>query len=99
MKPSAILVSLALALTSPVGWADYPHSARDLAATCAGCHGTQGVSEPGMVRLAGMPAENMMQQLMDFRDGEREATIMHQITKGYTEEQLQQIADYFAAQE
>jgi cytochrome c553 len=33
-----------------------------------------------------------------FKTGTREATIMHQIAKGYSDEQIQQMADYFASQ-
>jgi cytochrome c553 len=33
-----------------------------------------------------------------FKAGTREATIMHQIAKGYTDEQVKQMADYFANQ-
>jgi sulfide dehydrogenase cytochrome subunit len=35
---------------------------------------------------------------MDFKAGKRPATIMHQLAKGYTDEQLADIAGYFAAQ-
>jgi cytochrome c553 len=33
-----------------------------------------------------------------FRSGSRPATVMHQISKGYTDAQVQSVADYFAAQ-
>ena len=33
-----------------------------------------------------------------FRDGKRPATIMHQIAKGYTDQQFEQLADFFARQ-
>jgi cytochrome c553 len=36
--------------------------------------------------------------LLSFKNGTRPATIMHQLTKGYTDEQLAQISAYFAAQ-
>jgi sulfide dehydrogenase cytochrome subunit len=36
--------------------------------------------------------------LKDFEDGKRPATIMHQIAKGFTDEQLEVLAAYFAAQ-
>jgi cytochrome c553 len=39
-----------------------------------------------------------MQKLRDFRSGAKPATIMHQISKGYTEAQLELVAAYFAAQ-
>ena len=73
---------------------------RSLAASCAHCHGTQGQALPGqaMVKLAGLPADYMLSQLLAFRNGSRPATIMHQLSKGYTPEQLAAIAAYFAAQ-
>lgn len=98
MKPSLVLAALCLAGASGLAAAEYPHAARDLAATCANCHGTDGRSVGGSDSLAGVPAANTLQKLKEFRDGDRPATIMHQITKGYTEEQLKLVADYFAAQ-
>ena len=35
--------------------------------------------------------------MMDFKTGRKPATIMHQLTKGYSDEQLQQLAAYFAS--
>ena len=76
-----------------------PNLARNLAATCAGCHGTDGHARPDatMPALAGVPAAQLMQTLREFRSGTRPATIMHQISKGYSEAQLELIAAYFAA--
>lgn len=71
---------------------------RDLAAACAICHGTNGYNAGGLPHLAGQPRDYIIQQLRDFRDGKRPATIMHQIAKGYTEEQYELMANYFAAQ-
>jgi sulfide dehydrogenase cytochrome subunit len=36
--------------------------------------------------------------MKEFRDGKREATVMHQHAKGYTDEQLDAIAAWFAQQ-
>ncbi|MEW6694472.1 Cytochrome subunit of sulfide dehydrogenase [Tepidimonas thermarum] len=68
------------------------------AAACANCHGTNGHAEPGMESLAGKNKDELMQKLMDFKTGRKPATIMHQLTKGYSDEQLQALAAYFAAQ-
>ncbi len=77
-----------------------PEAARSLAATCANCHGTNGRAVPGagMAPLAGMDRAMLMRALTEYRSGARPATIMHQITKGYTEAQLDAIAGYFATQ-
>ena len=68
------------------------------AAACANCHGTEGRALQGMEALAGKDKDEMLQKLLDFKNGRKPATIMHQLSKGYTEEQLAQISAYFAAQ-
>jgi cytochrome c553 len=49
------------------------------------------------VPLAGMAAPQLIASLADFRRGALPATVMHQIAKGYTEEQIRLVAGYFAA--
>ena len=95
--PAAALCLLAMAGTSHA--AD-PNLARNLAATCANCHGTNGnaVKGSGLDSLAGVPKDKTLQKLADFKSGDKPASIMHQITKGYTDEQLDLIATFFAAQ-
>ena len=71
-----------------------------LAATCANCHGTQGRAVDGAAvpGLAGMPAVYLVEQMKAFKAGTRPATVMHQLAKGYSDAQIDQIAAYYAAQ-
>lgn len=69
-----------------------------LAANCANCHGTTGSAKGAMPSLAGQPKAQMVEQLKAFRDGKRPATIMHQLAKGYTDQQIELIADHFSRQ-
>jgi sulfide dehydrogenase cytochrome subunit len=71
---------------------------RYLAANCANCHGTTGSARGGMPSLAGQPKAYIVEQMKAFREGKRAATIMHQIAKGYTDQQIELIADHFARQ-
>jgi cytochrome c553 len=73
---------------------------KSLAATCANCHGTQGRAVEGAAvpGLAGMPAAYLAEQLKAFKAGTRPATVMHQLAKGYSDAQVDQIAAYYAAQ-
>jgi cytochrome subunit of sulfide dehydrogenase len=71
---------------------------RYLAANCANCHGTTGTAVGAMPSLAGQNKLIMIEQMRQFRDGRRPATIMHQIAKGYTDQQIELIADYFSQQ-
>lgn len=68
------------------------------AAACANCHGTEGRALTGMESLAGKDKDEMLQKMLDFKNGRKPATLMHQISKGYSDEQLAQITAYFAAQ-
>jgi cytochrome subunit of sulfide dehydrogenase len=74
--------------------------ARSLAANCAGCHGTAGhaVDAASVPNLAGMPAAHLVEQMKAFKSGARAATVMHQLSKGYSDAQIDQLAAYFAAQ-
>jgi cytochrome c553 len=74
------------------------NQARYLAANCANCHGTQGRAQAGFFSLAGYPKEAFVAQMKAFRDGTRPATIMHQLAKGYSDEQIELMAEYFARQ-
>lgn len=70
-----------------------------LYASCAACHGTAGAGIGGVLpRLAGQPKGALADSMRAFKAGTRPATIMQQIAKGYTEEQIEQIAAYLAAQ-
>ena len=75
-----------------------PLQVRSWAAACANCHGTQGHAQPGNEPLAGGNKDEMLKKLMDFKSGAKPATIMHQLSKGYSDEQLAAIAGWFAAQ-
>ncbi len=99
-KLLAVTVTIAITSLMPVA-AEQPAGSttgRDLAAACAICHGTNGWSAGGLPSLAGQPKEYLVRQMRDFRDGRRPATIMHQIAKGYTEDQYQLLAAFFASQ-
>ena len=93
-----LVVVLAGAGLSQTASAADPNAARNLAATCSTCHGTDGRSVNSVPpSLAGQNKDYLLKQLQEFRDGKRPATIMHQHAKGYTNEQLELIAGYFAA--
>jgi cytochrome c553 len=76
-----------------------PAGVRSMSATCSSCHGTNGVSAGGAIAgLAGLNRDYFIIQMKSFKEGKREATLMHQIAKGYTDAEVAAMADYFAAQ-
>ena len=99
MNNKLLLASLACAASlAQSAVAQDANTARNLASACAICHGTNGANAGGLPNIAGQSRDYLAKQLRDFRDGKRPATIMHQIAKGYTEEQIDALAGYFAAQ-
>jgi len=76
-----------------------PLGVRSMSATCSACHGTNGNSVGGAIgALAGMNKEYFVTQMKLFKEGKREATLMHQIAKGYSDAETAAMADFFAAQ-
>jgi cytochrome subunit of sulfide dehydrogenase len=72
--------------------------ARNLAATCANCHGTNGQARGDMKVLAGMSADKIVALIGDFKSGAQPSTVMGQLSKGFTDEQIRLVAGFFAAQ-
>jgi len=101
LKAGALTASVLIAAGVPAMAQDSASlRTKALAATCANCHGTEGravdgASVPG---LAGMPAIYLVDQLKTFKAGTRPATVMHQLAKGFSDAQIEQLAAYFAAQ-
>jgi cytochrome c553 len=100
MKIQHALTAAALVALSGLAQAQVdPLHVRSWAASCAACHGTNGHAQPGMISLAGVPKEIIIQKMLDYKAGRvPAATIMHQLAKGYSDEQIAAIAGYFAAQ-
>jgi cytochrome c553 len=73
-------------------------AAQYLAANCANCHGTNGQAKGAMPSLAGQPKATIIEQMKAFRDGKRPGTIMPQLAKGYTDQQIELAADFFSRQ-
>ena len=72
--------------------------ARDIAATCASCHGTNGVSRGGIESLAGKSKGDIAGKMQAFKSGAKPGTIMPQLAKGYTDAQIELAAGWLAAQ-
>ena len=68
-----------------------------LAASCANCHGPDGRSTGGIPTLRGLPEAHLLQRLQAFKAGTaKDATVMPRLAKGYDDEQLQALAQWFS---
>jgi cytochrome subunit of sulfide dehydrogenase len=66
------------------------------AQSCIGCHGPGGAGAGAVPAIAGRDAGELRALLQAFRNGERPATIMDRIARGYSEAELATAADHFA---
>jgi len=69
-----------------------------LSQTCAACHGTMGSSVAVIPTIAGADPEYFVETMQAFKSGDRKATVMDRVAKGYSDEQITAMANYFAAQ-
>lgn len=99
MRTTALCGALGLAMLAAGAVAVAGPSAEMLAYTCAGCHGTDGSSVgPSSPHIAGMNPEYFVDSMKAYKADERNPTIMNRIAKGYTEDQIQAMAEFFAKQ-
>ena len=90
---TAALVSAPLFATSLPAQAD---PGRLLAAQCAQCHGTHG-GGPGFDEIAGKNANDLFEELIEMKYRPVEG-IMDRQARGYSDAQLQLIADFLSTQ-
>ncbi len=100
MSPKQSMTAALLVLMPAVAFAQKVDTrAERLAASCANCHGTSGVAAGSNIPgLAGQSKEAILDKFQAFKAGAAPATVMHQLAKGYTEEQIVLIAEFFARQ-
>jgi len=92
------ITTLAVAIGSAGTHAQDANLGRSLAATCANCHGTNGVSQGVVPTIAGVDKDTLTRMLKEFKAGTRTGTIMPQLAKGYTDAQIETVAAWLAAQ-
>lgn len=84
-------------MLAAVGHADQMTRGQMLSVACAGCHGTDGKSPGSIPSISGKEAAVLEKMLKEFRDGKLESTMMIRHMKGYTDEEIKLIAQYFAS--
>ena len=76
-----------------------PAAGKTLSGVCAACHGSSGTSSQEVwPNLAGQRFGYLVQQLMAFRDGSRSNPVMEPIAKGLSDQDIKDLAAYYATQ-
>lgn len=77
--------------------ADSGPSAQLLSDTCAGCHGTDGISGgPATPSIAGLSKDYFVEVMQGYRSGEVSSTVMDRIARGYGDKEFEKMAEYFS---
>jgi cytochrome c553 len=84
---TSIAVAMVAAAEPPAG-----------AASCSGCHPASSRVASPVPRLAGLDRAAIVKAMQEFRSGQRAATVMNRIVKGFTDEEIQAIAAWYATQ-
>jgi sulfide dehydrogenase cytochrome subunit len=93
---SSCVIGIACVMLLPITLqADELSRAAMLSYTCAGCHGTNGISPGSIPSIYCKTPETIQKALKEYRDGTRFSTVMGRHVKGYTDDEIQLIAGFF----
>lgn len=67
-----------------------------MASTCFACHGDQGMSPGTIPSIGDHSKQQLVEQMQAFKAGERMSTVMDRHAKGYTDEEIEAIAEYIS---
>lgn len=90
-------VVLGMVLAGVMGAASAAERVEALANTCNNCHGVNGVSAgPSMPSIGGLPEAYLRNVMLDWKSGARFSATMGRLIKGYSDEQINELAAYFS---
>ena len=68
------------------------------ASSCSGCHPVSRAVDTPVAGLIGRNPAEIVAAVQAFRSGARPATVMDRIAKGFTDDEIKAIADWYGAQ-
>jgi len=96
MKLKGLLFAAGMMVLPAVSYSATITNAEMSSTTCFACHGPEGKNVGSTIApLAGYPASVMAAQLIAYKNGTRPGTMMPRHVKGYTDQELTDIANYF----
>jgi sulfide dehydrogenase cytochrome subunit len=74
-----------------------PADAAMIASNCFACHGPDGHSPGTIPSLDKLNKKRVLSDMKDFRTGEAPSTVMGRHAKGYSDAEIEAVADYLAS--
>ncbi|CAK0759355.1 Cytochrome subunit of sulfide dehydrogenase [Gammaproteobacteria bacterium] len=94
---AALVVAVVLGVSTPALAEQALATGSMLANNCTGCHGIDGASHgPSIPSIGGLSKEYLVGIMKAYQEGKAYSTIMGRIAKGYTEDEIKVMADYYA---
>jgi len=91
-----IVTGILTVLTSPVSFSGDIEAGKSKSATCAACHGQNGISSnPEWPNLAGQQEKYLINQLKAFKNGDRKSQLMAPQATNLSDEDIENISAYF----
>ena len=90
----AFMVMLVGAGMTPAFAAEAPPGA----ASCTGCHAEKPNVDTPVPRLGGQDANALVAAMLAYRSGQRPATVMDRIAKGFSDDEIKAIGAWFMMQ-
>lgn len=92
-----VLAAVLAAVLMPLPSVGRAQGAPPGAASCSGCHSPGGRAASALPVIHGRDAADLVGMLEAFRSGERPATLMNRIVKGFSPEEVRAIAAWLSA--
>ncbi|XQW85044.1 c-type cytochrome [Thalassotalea piscium] len=97
MKKLTLAIAATVMIASPVFAGDIA-AGKAKSVTCAACHGAEGISAiPMYPNLAGQKEAYLIKQLKDFKSGARKDPVMSAMAMPLTDDDVANVAAYFAS--
>jgi sulfide dehydrogenase cytochrome subunit len=97
MKGTISIAALLLAMMGAAPAAG-PAEAPPGAAACSGCHAAARSVDTGVTRLVGRAPAELATAMQAFKSGQLASTVMGRIAKGFSDDEIKAIADWYGAQ-
>jgi len=91
-----ILVIVLLVASPPATLAAAPEPPG--ASSCSGCHANNANVDTTVPRLIGRNPNDIVTAMEAFKSGQRPATVMDRIAKGFTDDEIKALAAWYAEQ-
>jgi cytochrome subunit of sulfide dehydrogenase len=97
MKGTFSIAALLLTMPAPA-WAGGLAGAPPGATACSGCHPATRSVDSGVTRLIGRTPAELVTAMQAFKSGQTASTVMGRIAKGFSDDEIKAIAEWYGAQ-